>query len=264
MRQTIALNDGYRLCAITPSNSPLVELSGIEPLSMGYQKSISLVRQQHAVIGIYSPHCQPAKLVAFDLDGTLVEGEFMSHLAEVSLDRARGHQLRHLTQQALGGTDEWGRNYRQRVALLSGMEVVELQRRYRELPIIEGAKEMVVALRTQGCEVAIITGAWSRYAEDVAEQLSIAYCFATEWEESEGRLTGRVRTLPLDPYEKLSALRRLMESLQLTTDEVAVVGDGYNDIEMMKEAGCSISLHATPDNPLPLVVVIKRLLTKEI
>ena len=224
---------------------------------------IDHVRREEVLIQYISPSFSQPKLVAFDLDGTLVAGEFIHTIATQGVTPEMEKELRQLTEEALNGAKDWSHNYEKRVALLQGMSVKRLENIYQSLPLAEGAKELIASLKNQGIKTAIISGAWSEYAEYIARMTGIEHCFATSWELDNGQVTGRISGPILSPEAKWKVLRQLAEEHQILPENIVVVADGYNDLEMMTHVGSCILLHATPHHPLPLMKCVQQILCKE-
>lgn len=224
---------------------------------------IDRVRREEVLIQYINPSFTQPKLVAFDLDGTLVAGEFIHTIASQGVKPEVGNELRRLTEEALNGAKDWSDNYEKRVSLLQGMSVKSLETIYQSLPLAEGAKELVFSLKSLGIKTVIISGAWSEYAEYIARMTGIEHCFATSWELDNGQVTGRICGPTLSPEAKWEVLRQLAEEHKILPEDIVVVADGYNDLEMMTHVGSCILLHATPHHPLPLMKCVQQILCKE-
>ena len=224
---------------------------------------IDRVRREEVLIQYINPSFTKPKLVAFDLDGTLVAGEFIHTIATQGVKPEVENELRRLTEEALNGAKDWSDNYEKRVSLLQGMSVKSLETIYQSLPLAECAKELVFSLKSLGIKTAIISGAWSEYANYIARMTGIEHCFATHWELDNGQVTGRISGPILSPEAKWEVLRQLAEEHQILPKDIVVVADGYNDLEMMTHVGSCILLHATPHHPLPLMKCVQQILCKE-
>lgn len=239
--------------------------SGISQSSFREYPERASARELEAILSdmIASVHSEPVvarftkksfttpKLVIFDLDSTLVSAEFMVYIGEKELeDNNRRDGLLTLTQAALRGLGEWELNYRERVKLLKGMKVEQLRDYYQELPLSEGAKELMTMLRGNDVPTAIVSGAWVRYVQHIADLLLIDECTGSVWGESNGRLTGEIIGEPIGPEHKVRVMDNLAQMYGVSTDEIVVIADGYNDLPMMMQAGCSFLLF-TSQTPSP-------------
>lgn len=252
---------------ISPDADKYRELPGALTPSSRKQELKALIdhaRTEEVLIQYTSPSFTRPKLVAFDLDGTLIAGEFMHTIATQGVNPEVEKELCCLTEKALNGVEDWSDNYKRRVALLEGLNVKVLENIYRSLPLAAGADELIAFLKSQGVKTAIISGAWSDYANYVARITGIDHCFATSWELDSGCVTGRIIGPILSPEAKWKVLKKLATEHNIAPDEIVVVADGYNDIEMMTQVGSSILLHATTHHPLSLMNCVQQILCKEI
>ncbi|BDE81453.1 phosphoserine phosphatase SerB [Porphyromonas somerae] len=251
---------------ISPDYERYQEIKNVhDPISRKQllKELIDRVRREEVLIQYVNPSFTQPKLVAFDLDGTLVAGEFIHTIATQGVTPEMEKELRQLTEEALNGVKDWSHNYEKRVALLQGTRVKRLENIYQLLPLAEGAKELIASLKIKGIKTAIISGAWSEYAEYIARITGIEHCFATRWELDNGQVTGRISGPILSPEAKWEVLRQLAEEHQILPKDIVVVADGYNDLEMMTHVGSCILLHATPHHPLPLMECVQQILCKE-
>lgn len=217
---------------------------------------LDLARQRPIIIRYTKKSFTTPKLVIFDLDSTLVRAEFMAHIGMAEeRDLERKEKLMLLTREALNGEGEWRRNFAQRVRLLKGMEVELLKSYYQELPLSEGAKELMAMLRSYKVPTAIVSGAWRAYVQYIAEYLQIDESFGSVWEHNNGVLTGNIVGEPMDPQAKARVMQELADKYGITTDEIVVIADGYNDVPMMSKAGCSFMIFTT-QTPSPSLAPI--------
>lgn len=206
------------------------------------QQTIEKIWRKPLVARYRQKGFQSSRLVAFDLDGTLTEEEFMlkagHHIPEQET-------LYRLTREAIEGVADWESNYRARVQLFKGYPVRELRRQTERVRITPGARDLIDRLTEElGASVALITGAWQTYAETIAHQLHIPLVFGTEWEEQNGSFTGEIKGQVRTPQIKAQVVAEVALHLGLTLGEVTAVGDGYNDLPMLASAGQAILYHA--------------------
>jgi len=183
------------------------------------------------------------RLVAFDMDSTLVEAEVIDELAKLA---GVGEQVSAITERAMRGEIDFSESFRKRVALLEGLEEGALARVAGQLKITEGAEHLVTTLRTLGYKTAILSGGFTYFAKHLQDRLGIDYVFANELDITEGRVTGRIKGGIVDGARKAELLRQLAEEMKIDMQQVIAVGDGANDLPMLSIAGLGIAFRAKP------------------
>ena len=199
------------------------------------------------------------KLVVFDLDNVIIDGEAIDEigkLANVEEDIAA------ITEKAMQGEIDFETSIKDRVQLLEGTSIEDIEKVADELPLMEGASETIACLKDKDVDVAIISGSFDLVAEKVKEKLGIDSCYTNSFTVEDGKLTGEV-TGPLVSGTKLDVLKDHVEEAGLTLEEVVAVGDGANDISMIESAGCGIAFNAKDSvKEIADVVVDEKDLTK--
>lgn len=214
-------------------------------------KFIEPVRRHPMIVRYTSKYFIAPKLVVFDLDSTLIQAEFMTQIGKAEVEnRERREGLMKLTQEALNGDGNWEENYTARVALLKGMNVNLLKSYYKKLPLSDGAKELIAMFRYYEVPTVVVSGAWNRYVQHVVQLLNMDEGIGTEWEEENGLLTGKILDKPIGPSAKGLMLLDLATKYDVELEEIVVIADGYNDLQMLAEAGCSFIL-STAQTPSP-------------
>lgn len=231
----------------SPRHELFTEFSDLskEELRTLYEDRISEIRSGQFFCEFLDPEHNGTHLVVFDLDGTLVSKEYMIEVA-FKFDPPNDQLLR-LTHNATGNIPDWENNFRKRVALLKGFSVEVADKLFRSQYSDYGAKELMGTLKRKGIATAIITGAYETYAQSIAKRFGIDYAFGTEFEKKDGRFTGEVVGDVLSPEMKTSRMLSLCEELGISPLQVTVIGDGYNDIEMMLHAGQTIIYKSIPN-----------------
>lgn len=182
-------------------------------------------------------------LIALDMDMTLVPVETLDALARV---HGCGPEVARITARAMAGEMDFGRALARRVALLRGMEAREVQRVARGLRPRRGAAEAVREFRRRGLSVALVSGGFRQIADPLAHRLGIGEVVANTLEVRDGHLTGRVRGPILTAGAKVRALRALARRAGTGLSGTIAVGDGANDIPMLRAAGFSIAFGRNP------------------
>jgi phosphoserine phosphatase len=183
------------------------------------------------------------RLVVFDVDSTLIQGEVVEMLAE----RA-GHlaEVREITEAAMRGELDFADSLSRRVKLLAGLPESALTEVAGELDLMPGARTTVRTLRRLGFRCGAVSGGFTRVIEPLAEELGLDFVAANGLEVRDGRLTGRLSGPVVDRAGKAEALRRFAELYDVPPAQCVAVGDGANDIDMLAEAGLGIAFNAKP------------------
>jgi len=180
------------------------------------------------------------KLVVFDLDNVIIDGEAIDEigkLANVEEDIAA------ITEKAMQGEIDFETSIKDRVQLLEGTSIEDIEKVADDLPLMAGAEKTIACLKEKDVDVAIISGSFDVVAEKVKDKLGVDAVYTNSFTVEDGKLTGEV-TGPLVSGSKLDVLKDHVEEAGITLDEVVAVGDGANDISMIESAGCGIAFNA--------------------
>jgi phosphoserine phosphatase len=183
------------------------------------------------------------RLVAFDMDSTLIEAEVIDELAKLA---GVGEQVSAITERAMRGEIDFNESFRARVALLKGLEEAALQRVAGSLKITEGAEHLIATLRTLGYKTAILSGGFTYFAHHLQTRLGMDYVYANELDIVDGRVTGNIVGTIVDGERKAELLRQLAREEGVDLQQVIAVGDGANDLPMLSIAGLGIAFRAKP------------------
>lgn len=189
------------------------------------------------------------KLIAFDMDSTLINIECIDEIADAVGKKAEVAAITEATMR--GEIKDFKESLTRRVALLQGVPVTALQQVYNErLRLNPGARELVNACKAAGLKVLLVSGGFTFFANRVKADLGIDFARSNLLEEADGRLTGRVVTQCwgdiCDGAEKRRTLLEVASLLGADPAETIAVGDGANDLPMMGQAGLSVAFHAKP------------------
>lgn len=183
-------------------------------------------------------------LVVMDMDSTLISIECIDEIADM---QGLKPQVAAITEAAMRGEIDFAESLRRRVALLEGLNENALQRVYDErLKLNPGAEIMLKALQAQGIKTLLVSGGFLFFTERLQPRLGLDYTHANTLEIIGGKLTGQVLGEILDAQGKADWLVKIREQLGLKPEQVIAMGDGANDLKMMKQAGVSIAYHAKP------------------
>ena len=183
------------------------------------------------------------RLVAFDMDSTLIAAEVIDELAKAA---GVGPKVAAITESAMRGEIDFKESLRRRLRELRGLPEATLEAVAERIPLNEGAERLITNLKRFGYTIAIISGGFTYFGNRLKQQLGIDYVFANELEIVDGKLTGEVVGGIVDATRKAEVLRMIAEKEHLSLEQVIAVGDGANDLPMLGIAGLGIAYHAKP------------------
>ena len=183
------------------------------------------------------------RLVAFDMDSTLIEAEVIDELAKIA---GVGEQVSAITERAMRGELDFSESFRARVALLEGLPETALEQVAASLRISEGAEHLVSTLRRLGYRTAILSGGFTYFARYLQDRLGMDYVHANELDIVDGKVTGNIKGTIVDGARKAELLTQLAAEEGIDLQQVIAVGDGANDLPMLSIAGLGIAFRAKP------------------
>ena len=184
------------------------------------------------------------RLICFDMDSTLIQTECIDELA---IKAGVGDKVKAITESAMRGEIDFKESFRQRVALLKGLDVSVMQEIAENLPITEGVDRLMSVLKRYGYKIAILSGGFTYFGEYLQRRYGIDYMYANELEIDEnGKLTGNYVGEIVDGHRKAELLKLIAQVEKVHLAQTIAVGDGANDLPMISEAGLGIAFHAKP------------------
>jgi phosphoserine phosphatase len=183
------------------------------------------------------------RLVVFDMDSTLIEVEVIDELAKVA---GVGKEVAAITERAMHGELDFKESFRQRVALLKGLDESALKQVAAKIPLSEGAERLISNIKKIGLRTAIVSGGFTYFGKMLQEKLGIDYVYANKLEIENGKVTGNVVGDVVDGQRKAELLKMLAEQEQIRLEQVIAVGDGANDLPMLSIAGLGVAYRAKP------------------
>ncbi len=184
------------------------------------------------------------RLICFDMDSTLIQTECIDELA---MRAGVGDKVKAITERAMRGEIDFKESFTQRVSLLKGLDISVMKDIADHLPITEGADRLMSVLKRCGYKIAILSGGFTYFGEQLRRRYGIDYVYANELEIDEnGKLTGRYVGDIVDGKRKAELLKLIAQVEQVNLAQTIAVGDGANDLPMISEAGLGIAFHAKP------------------
>jgi phosphoserine phosphatase len=189
------------------------------------------------------------KLIAFDMDSTLINIECVDEIADAV---GRKAEVAAITEAAMRGEiADFKESLRRRVALLKGVTLADMAAVYEQrLRLNPGAADLVAACKALGMKVLLVSGGFTFFTDRVRDLLAIDYTRSNVLDVQDGALTGRLVDQPwgdiCDGAEKRRMLLQTCEQMGIRPQQAIAMGDGANDLPMMGEAGLSVAYHAKP------------------
>lgn len=184
------------------------------------------------------------RLICFDMDSTLIQTECIDELAKRA---GVGDKVSEITARAMRGEIDFKESFKERVALLKGLDASVMKDIAEHMPITEGTDRLMSVLKTCGYKIAILSGGFTYFGEYLQKKFGVDYVYANELEIDEnGKLTGNYLGDIVDGHRKAELLKLIAQVEKVNLAQTIAVGDGVNDLPMISEAGLGIAFHAKP------------------
>ena len=180
-------------------------------------------------------------LCVMDVDGTLILEEVIDFLGR---EAGREEEISQITSRAMRGEIDFERSLRKRVSLLEGLPISVFDKVFNSIHLTPNAQIFISILQKNGILVGLVSGGFTQIVERLAKSLGIAYFSANQLEVKDGLLTGKLVGQIISPQVKKETLEQWREELKLSKDRTIAIGDGANDLLMLKSAGIGIAFCA--------------------
>ncbi|MCV7434651.1 phosphoserine phosphatase SerB [Mycolicibacterium bacteremicum] len=191
----------------------------------------------------YSLSRRTKRLIVFDVDSTLIQGEVIEMLASHAGAEAA---VAEVTEAAMRGELDFAESLHKRVATLAGLPAEVLDDVAEQIELTPGARTTIRTLRRLGYHCGIVSGGFRQVIDPLAHELKLDFVAANELEIVDGKLTGRVVGTVIDRPGKAKALRDFADQAGVPMAQTVAVGDGANDIDMLSAAGLGVAFNAKP------------------
>ena len=180
-------------------------------------------------------------LCVMDVDGTLILEEVIDLLGR---EAGREEEISQITSKAMRGELDFERSLSKRVSLLEGLPISVFDTVFKSIHLTPNAQKFISILQKNGILVGLVSGGFTPIVDRLAKSLGIAHFSANQLEVKDGHLTGKLVGQIISPEVKKETLEQWREELKLSKDRTVSIGDGANDLLMLKSAGLGIAFCA--------------------
>jgi phosphoserine phosphatase len=181
------------------------------------------------------------RLVFFDMDSTLVDMEIIDEMAQRA---GVFKEVSRITEKARRGDIDFEESLTQRVALLKGLRVEELEKIRKDMKLSAGAEDLVDTLKRLGFKLGLVSGGFDYFSDFLREKLGLDFSYANQLEIKNGALTGKVLGKIVDDTYKAKIVNMVSSEEGVLLDQTVAIGDGANDVLMLGQAGLGIAYNA--------------------
>jgi phosphoserine phosphatase len=220
-----------------------IDVNGVQSLNRLKERLLAKSHELHIDLALQKMEAyrKNKRLVFFDMDSTLIDMEIIDEMAQ----RAGVHkEVSRITEKARRGDIDFEEALTQRVGLLKGLKVEELEKIRSEMKLSEGAEDLVTTLRQLGYKQGLISGSFHYFADHLKERLGLDFAFANELEMKNGILTGKLLGDIVDGPYKARVVNVVSSEEGVLLDQTVAIGDGANDVLMLGQAGLGIAYNA--------------------
>ena len=232
--------------AIDPLISIELELSIPNNSLKAVQGALALVAIENKIDLAVEPgglQRKSKRIVMLDMDSTLIEQEVINLLGQAA---GKSSEIEAITDKAMAGDLDFKTALIERVSLLKGLDHNILSQVRDQITLTKGAKKLVDELHQQGHKVGVVSGGFIEVIEPILKSLEIDFYRANKLKIQDGVLTGEIDGPLIDSHAKRMALEEFADQEQVRLEQTVAIGDGANDLEMIKAAGLGIAFNAKP------------------
>jgi phosphoserine phosphatase len=232
--------------AIDPLISIELELSIPNNSLKAVQGALALVAIENKIDLAVEPgglQRKSKRIVMLDMDSTLIEQEVINLLGQAA---GKSSEIEAITDKAMAGDLDFKTALIERVSLLKGLDHNILSQVRDQISLTKGAKKLVDELHQQGHKVGVVSGGFIEVIEPILKSLEIDFYRANKLKIQDGVLTGEIDGPLIDSHAKRIALEEFADQEQVQLEQTVAIGDGANDLEMIKAAGLGIAFNAKP------------------
>ena len=232
--------------AIDPLISIELELSIPNNSLKAVQGALALVAIENKIDLAVEPgglQRKSKRIVMLDMDSTLIEQEVINLLGQAA---GKSSEIEAITDKAMAGDLDFKTALIERVSLLKGLDHNILSQVRDQITLTKGAKKLVDELHQQGHKVGVVSGGFIEVIEPILKSLEIDFYRANKLKIQDGVLTGEIDGPLIDSHAKRIALEEFADQEQVQLEQTVAIGDGANDLEMIKAAGLGIAFNAKP------------------
>ncbi len=222
--------------------SVLLPADRIETLRIAIRSMADAARADFAVLAAGHSTRLP-RMIAFDMDSTLIQGEVIDELARLA---GVGEEVAAITAAAMRGELVFQQSFRKRIALLRGLPETEALSLLGRIPLMPGAKRLFAVLRALRVRTAVLSGGFTFFGADLQRRLGIDEVHANLLDTRDGIVTGEIRGQIVDGARKAALLGEIATREGIALHQTVAVGDGANDLPMLRLSGLGVAFHAKP------------------
>jgi phosphoserine phosphatase len=230
---------GLELIADIPGHKPLSEAQmqslRAELYQLGSKLQVDIAAQRENI------YRRNKRLICMDVDSTFIPGEVIDILGEI---HGCGEEISKITHRAMNGEIDFEGALRQRVALLKGLSVEKAEKRLSELEPTSETKRMVRNLKKLGLKIGVVSGGFSFFVDQLKDRYHLDFAFANHLVAENGQFTGGLTGDIITAERKAQILTHMCQAYQCPLLQSVAIGDGANDIPMLKLAGLGIAFQA--------------------